>query len=126
MAEEIPQGGRTETIAPFLAELAGRGITTPEEWNSLKELLSPGLPGEIDARTQVNAYQLIHISRAREMASHYKWQTLGSFVTNILTLSLSLDRKSRIEFAHAIRAMSSGGMDEEMGWKEKMLKNIRS
>lgn len=119
-------GGRTETIAPFLAAAVGRGITIPEEFNGLAELLSPGGPGEIDARAEINAFQQIHIARARGIAEHYKWQVLQQFVNDLLTLSLSLNRKSRIEFAHAVRAISSGGLDESMNWVEKMRESLRN
>lgn len=122
--EMIQQNGRKETIAPFLAQATNRGIEMEEEWNALKELLTIGEEGDIDARAEVNSHQQIQFARARRMAEHYQWNHLGDFVTDVLTLSLSLNRKSRIEFTHAIRAITSNGMDEQMGFWERMQKGL--
>jgi hypothetical protein len=119
--------GRVETIAPFLAQAAGRGVSLAEEdFNALSELLSVGKnPKDIDARTDVNMMQIIHIARGRTMGEHYKWNALDSFISNILTLSLSRDRKSRLEFTHAVRAVMSGGMDEQNSFTQKMMESLR-
>lgn len=98
-----------------------------EDYNPLSELLSVGKdPLDIDARSEVNELQMIHIARARIIAEHFDIPLLKSFVRHILTLSLSKGRKSRKEFVQAFQSANMGETEATAGILANMTSKLRS
>lgn len=121
-------GGRNPTLPPALAALdPTTAMEMGEDYNPLTELLSVGKDeADIDARSEVNELQMIHMARARVIASHFDVPRLNDFVRHILTLSLSKNRKSRKEFVQAFQAANMGEAEAQAGIIANMTNKLRS
>lgn len=119
---DVDDGGRHPSAPGPIAKLMpglGDGMESLdlEEYDARRDLLDPGGddPRVIDARTEVNALQIIQISRGRAFARYYDVPILDHFINDILRLSFSKDRKSRKEFVEASRASAQGLDDGRYG-----------
>lgn len=126
LPKEGKAGGRNPTLPPLL-EAVNSSSYTDDEYNALAELLKVGDNEEdIDARSEVNETQMIHIARARVIANHFDIPKLNDFVRHILTLSLSKGRKSRKEFVQAFQAANMGETEAQAGIIANMTNKLRS
>lgn len=126
LPEAGKEGGRNQSLPPLLESLSS-SMTTEEEFNALAELLRVGdNDQDIDARSEVNELQMIHMARARIIASHFNIPRLHDFVRHILTLSLSKGRKSRKEFVAAFQAAHMTDNEATAGIIANMTSKLRT
>lgn len=99
-------GGREQLLPDMLGGNRGIRDMNLEEYNALKETLTPGTGKDLDARTELSADQIAVFAAGRRVASHYGIEELDLLLDDIARLSISKNRKSRKEFVQAITAQA--------------------
>jgi hypothetical protein len=90
----------------------------------LKELF---IPKNIEMKTDLNMGQLNEMNKKRAISSMLQWDTLEEVLTDFLVLSVSRDRKGRLEFIdgfksnrdNQIQQPQQGLLNRAVGWLGK-------
>lgn len=124
LPKEGKEGARDAKLPPILEAISG--VSSEDDYNALAQLLSVGdNESDIDARSEVNELQMIHMARARVVAAHFSIPKLNDLVRHILTLSLSKGRKSRKEFVAAFQAANMTDNEATAGIIANMTQKLK-